>query len=69
MKGSQSKQKGVMLGFKMKQKANLVPEELYSSFYAMYNYFIFSNIDYLLITKLSFIVTRCNSMHHSSVVL
>ena len=37
----------VILSFKMKQKANLVPEEFYSIFYAIYNYYIFSNIDNL----------------------
>ena len=42
----------VILSFKMKQKANLVPEEFYSIFYAIYNYYIFSNIDNLLIGKL-----------------
>ena len=37
----------VTLSFKMKQKANLVSEEFYSTFYAIYNYYIFSNIDHL----------------------
>ena len=27
----------VILSFKMKQKANMVPEEFYSIFYAIYN--------------------------------
>ena len=31
----------------MKQKANVVPEEIYSIFHAIYNYYIFSNIDNL----------------------
>ena len=43
---------GVILSFNMKQKANLVPEEFHSIFYAIYNYYIFSNIDNLLIGKL-----------------
>ena len=68
MKTNESKleqAKKMLLGFKMKQKSNLVPEEFYSIFYAiyaMYNYFIFSNIDYLLIKKLSFVFTRCHSL-------
>ena len=37
----------VLLSFKMKQKANLVPEEFYSIFYTVYDYYIFSNIDNL----------------------
>ena len=31
----------------MKQKANLGPEEFYSIFYVIYNYYIFNNIDNL----------------------
>ena len=31
----------------MKQKANLVPKELYSISYAIYNFYIFSNTDKL----------------------
>ena len=42
IKTNKSKWKKVILGFKMKQKANLVPEGL-----SMYNYNIFSNIEYL----------------------
>ena len=37
----------VILGFKIKQKTNLVSEGCNANFYAMYNYNIFSNIDYL----------------------
>ena len=37
----------VALSFKMKQKANLVPEEFHSIFYAIYNYYIFSSVDNL----------------------
>ena len=37
----------VILSFKMKQKANMAPEEFYSISYAIYNYYIFSNIDKL----------------------
>ena len=37
---------GVTLGFKMKLKANMVPEGFYSIYYAIYKYNIFSNIDY-----------------------
>ena len=36
----------------MKQKANLVPEEFYLIFYAIHNYYIFSNIDSLQIREL-----------------
>ena len=36
----------------MKQMANLVPEKLYSFFYALHNYYIFSNIDNLEIKEL-----------------
>ena len=39
--------KKVILGFKMKQKANVVSEGFYSIFYAMYNYNILNNIGYL----------------------
>ena len=34
----ESKKNRVILVFKMKQKTNLVPEESYSIFYAIYNY-------------------------------
>ena len=44
MKTYESKSDTVILSFKMKQKANLVPEEFYSIFYAICNYYIFSNI-------------------------
>ena len=33
------------LSFKMKQKTNLIPEEIYSVFYEIYDCYIFSNID------------------------
>ena len=36
-----------MLGFKVKQNVSLFTEEVCSIFYTMYNYIIFSNIDYL----------------------
>ena len=36
-----------MLGFKIKQNVILFTEEVCSIFYTMYNYIIFSNIDYL----------------------
>ena len=39
--------KGVILSFKMKEKANLVPEQFYSIFYLMCKYYMFSNIDNL----------------------
>ena len=42
-----SRKKRIILSFKMKQKANLVPEKFYSIFYAIYDYYIFSNIDNL----------------------
>ena len=42
-----SGKKRIILSFKMKQKVNLVPEKLYSIFYAIYDYYIFSNIDNL----------------------
>ena len=35
-----SRKKRIILSFKMKQKASLVPEELYSIFYAIYDYYI-----------------------------
>ena len=38
--------KRVVFGFKIKRKANLVPEGCYSTFYVMNEYYIFSNIDY-----------------------
>ena len=45
MKTNVSKLNKVILSFKMKQKASLVPEEFYSIFCALYNYSAFSNID------------------------
>ena len=33
--------------FHSETKASLVPEEFYSIFYAIYNYYIFNNIDHL----------------------
>ena len=33
--------KGVILSFKMKQNANLVPEGFYSTFYVMYEYYFY----------------------------
>ena len=47
MKMNESKWNNVILIFKMKQKANPVPEEFYLILYAMYNYYMFSNIDNL----------------------
>ena len=33
--------KKIILGFKMKQNANLVPEQFCSFFYGIYNYYVF----------------------------
>ena len=37
----------MILSFKMKLKVNLVPEKFYSIIYAIYNYYIFRNMDNL----------------------
>ena len=44
MKTKESKQHRVTSSFKMKQNDNLFPAEFYSSFFAIYNYYIFSTI-------------------------
>ena len=45
MKTNESTKNRVILSFTVKQKANLVPKEFYSIFYAIYNYYIFNNKD------------------------
>ena len=47
LKMTESKWIRKILSFKMKQKANLVPEEFCSIFYAIYKHYILSNIDNL----------------------
>ena len=47
IKTDEGKWKRLMLGFKMKQKANLFFQGFNSIFYATYNYNIFNIIDYL----------------------
>ena len=51
IKTNESKSNRIIFSLKMKQKANLVPEEFYSVFYAVCNYCIF-RIDNLEIGKL-----------------
>ena len=47
IKKNEGKSTRMIFSLRMKQKANLVPEEFYSVFYAIYNYYIFSSIDNL----------------------
>lgn len=44
---NESKQKRVILGFKIKWKSHQAPEGFHSRFYVTYNYYIISNIEYL----------------------